>query len=416
MKPPSPRHAYRLPPCPDYDVEGTQSWLTDLAAQGLHLARDGLFLGIACFEKGEPQSVRYRLEAAEKTTSMWAEDGGLPENAAVELSRELGWEYVANRGQFYIYRSAAPGVRELNTDPAVQALALDVVCKRQRRRFVNVLADILFWLLLYPLLQLRGAFFLLMLAVRTWFFLFGAALLLWELGRNMVQLLHLSKLKHQLQSAGSIDHAKDWKSKAAAHHLKNALRRGLIVLWLLLLLLRWNDDALDKNKRPLADCAVDPPFATLADLAGEGGSYELQSYGFSNTVEVWSDLLAPVNCDWNETADVTLPDGRRISGGLRVYYHETRSPALARAIAEEYVRKDRYDHVFSLLRESRYEPLALGSVEADFAAAYTGSLHFPTLVLQTGNKLLRAEWYQVSEDKLTVDEWAALLAGSIRAP
>lgn len=98
MKLPAMKHAYRLPPCPDYDVEGTESWLTDMAGQGLHLTKDGFFFGVATFEKGDPQEVRYRLEAAPKTTSMWAEDGGYPDQDAVELSRDLGWEYVANRG------------------------------------------------------------------------------------------------------------------------------------------------------------------------------------------------------------------------------------------------------------------------------------------------------------------------------
>ncbi len=34
------RHAWRFPPCPAYDVEGTESWLSDMAAQGLVLGKD----------------------------------------------------------------------------------------------------------------------------------------------------------------------------------------------------------------------------------------------------------------------------------------------------------------------------------------------------------------------------------------
>ena len=44
-----PKYVLRLPPCPDYDVESTECWLTDLAREGLLLKKDGLFAGVAVF-------------------------------------------------------------------------------------------------------------------------------------------------------------------------------------------------------------------------------------------------------------------------------------------------------------------------------------------------------------------------------
>ena len=29
------KHTFRLPPCPAYDIEGMESWLSDLAMEGL---------------------------------------------------------------------------------------------------------------------------------------------------------------------------------------------------------------------------------------------------------------------------------------------------------------------------------------------------------------------------------------------
>ena len=37
------RPVYILPPCPSYDVEGMESWLTDMAKDGLILTKDGGF-------------------------------------------------------------------------------------------------------------------------------------------------------------------------------------------------------------------------------------------------------------------------------------------------------------------------------------------------------------------------------------
>ena len=44
------RYAYRICPCFSYDVEGIQTWLEDMATQGLVLEADGTFLGIFTFQ------------------------------------------------------------------------------------------------------------------------------------------------------------------------------------------------------------------------------------------------------------------------------------------------------------------------------------------------------------------------------
>ena len=54
---------YKLPPCPDWDPESAESWLTDLAARGLHLSPQGVFGPWFLFGEGAGAAVRYRLEA-----------------------------------------------------------------------------------------------------------------------------------------------------------------------------------------------------------------------------------------------------------------------------------------------------------------------------------------------------------------
>ena len=99
---------------------------------GIECNESGFFAGIAIFEKGTPKSVRYRLEAAPQSTSIWSDHEGKPEEEALTLASTCGWEYVASRGEFYIYTSGDPAAQELHTDPMVQALALDLVRKRER--------------------------------------------------------------------------------------------------------------------------------------------------------------------------------------------------------------------------------------------------------------------------------------------
>ena len=82
------KHYYRFPPCPSYDVTGMENWLTALAAEGLLLTQDGFFAGVGTFEYREPKQVKYRLEAAQKSTSMWADNNGDPEPEQIELGEK----------------------------------------------------------------------------------------------------------------------------------------------------------------------------------------------------------------------------------------------------------------------------------------------------------------------------------------
>lgn len=399
------RHVYRLPPCPSYDVEGMESWMTDMAKDGLLLTKDGFFAGVATFKQSNPQNLKYRLEAAQKSTSMWADDGGEPDQEAVELSEKYGWEYIAKRGDFYIYRSSEPEARELNTDPEVQAIALNTVRKRQH----DAVFRAFLWLIIYPILQIRGDLLITMIHARTWFFLLGAFLLLWLFADSLAEVIYLGKLRKKLQNDGILDHAKDWKKRMVWHYSKNALQIVLIIAWLCILLHSWSTSVLDEDKTQLADYQGDPPFATMADLAGDGEySYRMTMFGHGfNTVSEWADWLAPYNMDWAEHAEIKRTDGTVLEGGLYVDYHETVNSWIAKRLALEYYRQDK--------RGKGFEQLETLALDVDYAIAYMDDIDFPTIVIQEGNIVVHATFYQTSSNyRMELDEWAQLMANSIR--
>lgn len=191
MKESDTRAVYCLPPCPAWDVEGTESWLADQAARGLCLSPDGFWGGVAVFERCAPQAVRYRLEAVRRPGPVGDE---VPDGEAVALSEALGWRYVARRGEFFIYTTSDPGARELNTDPAVQALALKAVTRRRREMVVISF----FWLMIYPLLRLGGHWTITAIQIGSGFFLWGELLLLWIFAGIVAQAIHLSRLRRRL--------------------------------------------------------------------------------------------------------------------------------------------------------------------------------------------------------------------------
>ena len=203
------KRVYRLPPCPGYDVEGTESWLSDLSAEGLFLTEDGFFCGLGSFERRTPRRMRYRLEAAPKQIGTFSANGYQPDADAVALSEAFGWEYVADRDQFFIYRTADPNARELNTDPQVQALALAAVSRRERSSGLATLVC----LLIYPLAGIRGNLLLPMLDGGTWYILFSFAMLTWMLARSLAHSLHLRRLRRRLQQQGQLDHRRPWRPR-----------------------------------------------------------------------------------------------------------------------------------------------------------------------------------------------------------
>ncbi len=388
------KNVYRLPPCPAYDVEGMESWLSDMAAKGLVLAKDGIFAGVAIFEKTEPWHIRYRLEAAWNGTSMWADNYGDPDEEAIEINAKYGWEYVAKRGDFYIYRSMDEGVRELNTDPEVQALALKTVKKRRREAIISFVL----WAVIYPLVYFRGNIFTVMINIKTWFFLYGFILFTWIFIGLLIRVIHLGRLQKRLVNEGIIDHHKDWQKKAVRYHMSKWSFIVLLVVYMGLLLNMIGENITEEHEIPIEEYTGDPPFVTLADLAPEDEyEYKIFMSGLADTVREWDDWLSPVNFEWEENARITCGSGVVLEGSLYVDYHETVSQWLANILAKEYHRIDK--------RSKYYELLELPELDVDYAALYYGEFREITLVMQKGRKVIHAEIMQTSEYKVPLEEW-----------
>ena len=399
---------YRLAPCPAYDVEAMESWLSDLAQQGLLLAPDGFFAGIATLIRSKPCHAQYRLEAAQKSTSMWADDGGEPDPEQVALSAKYSWEYVAKRGDFYIYRCFDPQARELNTDPQVQALALNSVKKRQSQ----ALFSLIFWLVLYPWLFLNSGPLHTFIHLGTWFCLLIALFVLWILADSFLALHLLRGLQKRLRlGAAPSDHSgspTNWRHKSYYHNGKNLLKLLLGAFLLIIFLYQWGVSTSNHDKTPLTDYQGSIPFATLSDFGtGEVVSYQETMIGISlgfNCVKEWSDWLAPRCLYYDEHAQIRFNDGSILNAGLTISYYETASPWIAKQLALECYRQDQKGKDFS--------PLETPALAADFAVAYR--CYLPTLVVQKGCLMIRAQFSQTGEEpSLSLAQWTTLLLDSI---
>ena len=398
----SPRStAYRLPPCPAYDIEGTESWLSDLAEEGLFLEKDGFLFGFASFRRGEGKQRRYRLEAAPQPTGLFS-DQDRPDEEAEELSRLAGWEYIANRGDFYIFATDDPQAAELNTDPRVQALALEKVRRRQRQTLFLTF----FWLVIYPLFSLKGDVLRSAIYLGAPIFLLGHLLILWIIFSPLREFFHLRKLSRRLQEGLPADHHKDWKKSARRHFAAKGVFLALLALWIGLALTAWQRDADKVDTVPLSDFKEPLPFATMADLLPQG-QFTFSDMGLGNEVTPRSSWLAPSFIEFDQAGTVKNEE-KTVQGGIHVEYYRTLSPVLAHLLAKELQWYDKKG-------PSHWEAIPTPSaqeLEVDSVAGYTAI--FPTLVMVEGEKVLKVFFFQTSPTStMPLEEWAPIFAQSL---
>ena len=79
------------------------------------------------------------------------------------------------------------------------------------------------------------------------------------------------------------------------------------------------------------------------------------------------------------------------------------SPRLARATAEELLLNARL--------KRHYTSIERGDTGADMQAAYYDEGHMPTVILQKGNREIKATLYKTREYTVSMDEWAGKLLG-----
>lgn len=404
------KRVYRLVPCPWYDVEGIESWLESMAREGYFLRKEAFFSGFTSFEQGEPKTVRYRLEAAQRSTSFLSESGGEPDAEAVEMSGELGWEYLTKCGQFFVYACDDPKAPELNTDPSVQAMALSYVRKDGR---AGVIVNLVWLLVLLGLTWYGRCWLLLALQYGSWMVLLTAALMIGELVFGFKRVLMIRRLRKKLMEGNQPDRKKDWKKHAAGYRAGSLLSVLVAVVWIIGVGAYWLNSIDDPREIPITEYQGELPYPRLSEFGTEG-SYRSEGFeGYSNKITVSSDWLAGTVIESNECGKFTTEDGRKIDCAMYVTYTDMRTSWLARELAEEYpvsgkreVKKDRFQF---------YDLPSAEELGVDMAVAYSAYPMGHAVVLVKGSEVWQIDFMQFREDMLSLDEWVRIFAASLNS-
>lgn len=395
----------RLPPCPDYDIRGTEHWLEEMAAKGFRLCRGHAFqYGFAYFVTEEPSQTRYRLVPAEKIPQRIATPNAYPEEPDQETIRfhaDFGWDYVTYRGQFWIFACTDPQAPELNTDPRVQAIALETVEKRLKVH--------LFWILLYGLIMNSGhqlPFFETLLWAGWYSHVPKLLFLLCALLAWLPGLVHIIRFRKKLkQGIFPDEHTAHSPAKTYALQL---LRTGVFVIWIGAIILLMPDYTKYGDELTAAQ-AAELDYITAADLFPEAEIVHISS---SNYIYEWDTDAAPACLDLGEHFRLTFPDGTTVNG----YWNLNRFETDFDWIAAGYCREARFFERLRGFFQGSFDPIPMNVEGADWVGAYHIDSDYykdplDVILIRKGNVALEASLHLFSEhpDAPSLEEIAAML-------
>ena len=396
---------YRIFPCPDFDIAGTQNYLQDMALQGWHLKKDGIFAGVATFEKGAARQVRYRLDPAPKKTG-FVFGQSEPDPQALALAEEMGWEFVDHRGEYFIFRCDDPGTPELHTDSNIQALSIEKVRSREKANVFNAI----FWSLIYPALILRGMVLSTVVVMTTPLFLWMLVHIVYILASRIKQAAYLKKVKTALLQGEELPTLYQTGRQAKRAQVVRTFMNITFCIWIIAaLFMAFKDD-----KQQLSTYQGDIPFATMETFA-EGGTFVQDDFltHYYDKVAFHSDLLADVT-EVRQNGDMHI-DGATVYGGYIATYFKAAHPLIARGLAHELHRRDKFECWSNSLgdRENTYQEMDLYVEGVDYCIAYRDEIRNPVVVLVKGDKAVHAAFWQSGENQIPLNKWAQILADSL---
>ena len=401
------KRVYKLTPYPWYKPEETERWLEEKARNGLFLSKGTVIRFFAAFERQEPKAVRYRLAAP----AGHSDGSGTPSGEEVGIAQEMGWTYTARDGEFAVYRCDDTEAPELNTDPEVEAMSL----KRIRRRGMIGLFSSIFWLVLLAGLITVGRVWLLLLMDESGWMVLSASLMgLIDLVVSAGKTFRLWKLYRRLKNGRP---AKERSLRTPRRTLPvTAAQLGNILalitaVGMMVNCIGYFFTSKDSGGIPISEYTDPFPFPTMAEM-GKEGSFVQEDFQSYNEVQEQEVPLIGKTIRLSENGRFEAKDGRKIQGFWFIDYAQCKNAWLAREFAAECSAEAQRQ-----ARKSQSGSIDLPSAESlglDSISGYpTELLDSTTLILLRGDRAVQIRFYQLSEDTLSVDEWAKMFANAL---
>lgn len=312
------KNTYKLTPINQYNIPGLESWLEDLATQGLFLKK---FRPLFCtFTKGEPKRTRYRVELHSHKSE---EDLPRP---MLELYQDFGWDYVGEAGHsMFLFSTQDLHAPELHTDPETQAEQWNLLHKDLIRTCWRKVFRLLIWIILMALiLHFSGEPLWLLMSGTTPMFILIAILSVVELPSDIINAKQIGRIAKQLRDGVPLDHRTVYPRRSLRTLLGFLVSCALLVI---LVLYQWvlplNEE---QNWIPVDELPFSPvTIGTLNDLDPSSNIPSAMREPHILCRDAWALL----------DLDTSGEDIR----WLAVDWYDLRIPSLAVPLAEEQLQK-----------------------------------------------------------------------------
>ncbi len=387
------------PPCPVYETRRFEQWLEDMAKDGWFLAHfTASLFGSIKFTKSEPSSVRFRLQPAPKKAGRFSRRDRRQE--AVDLAADFGWVLQDIYQGYFVYYTINPDVPELDTDPQVQALALQEHRRKKRIQFYSGLA---LTALVLVLLVWRGPIYY-SLNNSQWYQPLLFLILLFALFLQWKELQYLKHMQKQLAEGCS-------NGKRLPSFLHKAAIVSTIAACFLPALIPTLNALLPWQAFRWKSAAEDPgvlPFATIEEVTGETLDPSHWSVDHNNEYASRATLLASRQIVFQQYGEITYASGETVNVAIRIDYYEMRSEWLAKQL----FREIQHQAALSRGEYTQYIDHEDPNVPVDQVDAY--SVYEPTLLLRQDSRVMRLRF--IPDHKIIrvyFDQWAPAFAESI---
>lgn len=375
------KYTLRFLPYYEYDINAMENWLEDMAKKGYMFKN--FFAGVACFEKTKPiKAPRFRFIHTTSGTGIFCENAGEPNGEMQQMSSSIGWQYIIGKNDFHIFYTDDSLAPELATDDMVTAMTVEEIKRKKRHSTAFGITYMFVYCII--LSKLAGSIIMPMILMGTPLFLFSLFIIVANWVDTIKKSVYLNRLVKHLRGE-SIKYKEDIK-----YGFSGICKSALLILSVVWIFIFIGFLTTDEGVK-MSDYTNEIPFATIDDMIeGEYKGVQFE-YGNMNTIEEKHDILSPIIIDYNESADVILPNGDNWYGSLYVTYIEFRNEFLAKIATKEIVRIDKF-------RKGEFRIIASPDVNADYTLAYmysdTTIANTPTVVMRKGNKVMRIEFYQ----------------------
>lgn len=265
------KSVYKLTPVSDYDIQGIESWLQDMALRGLYLKK---YRPLFCtFAPGPARKTRYRIEPCRR-----AMDDDLP-CAMLDLYEEYGWECVGDiNREMLIFSTQDENAPELHTDPAIQGEQWKKLYKRARRATITtpLLTLLIIWCAGVQLFEHGTPITNLITTVSLPLVLLCICLLV-SLPSVFVQKRDLGLILRQLEDGVPLEHRAPYPKRNLS---SPAYFTVIVLLWIALILGQYILPLTGGKLQPLSDLQQFP-LLSLAQVEGETFTpYTMASDGY----------------------------------------------------------------------------------------------------------------------------------------